>query len=205
MPGRTSRPSRGTASRASRSSCARSPRRGASGATTSSARPSGSTARCARPRARGRRREPLTSALLAEAAGGIAAHVRAGVRRIRARAEVPRGLDARVPAASGRRARAGDRHGDARRHGGGRLLRRGRRRLPPLLGRRPLARAALREDALRQRAPRVDIPPRLGRLPGARATARSSRRRSATCSASSRCPGAGSRRRTTPTPTVSKA
>ncbi len=35
--------------------------------------------------------------------------------------------------------------------------------LPPLLGGRPLARAALREDALRQRRPRLDVPARVGR------------------------------------------
>ena len=44
---------------------------------------------------------------------------------------------------------------DARRDGGRRDVRPARRRLPPLLGRRPLARAALREDALRQRAARA--------------------------------------------------
>ena len=42
-------------------------------------------------------------------------------------------------------------------------VRPGRRRLPPLLGRRPLARAALREDALRQRAARARVPARLAR------------------------------------------
>ena len=52
---------------------------------------------------------------------------------------------------------------DARRHGGGRDVRPRRRRLPPLLGRRPLARAAFREDALRQRAPRRRVPACLGR------------------------------------------
>ena len=59
----------------------------------------------------------------------------------------------------------GARHGaaHARRDGGGRPLRRRGRGLPPLLGRRPLARAALREDAVRQRATRLDVPPRLGR------------------------------------------
>ena len=45
----------------------------------------------------------------------------------------------------------------------GRHVRRRRRGLPSLLGRRPLARPALREDALRQRAARVGVPPRLGR------------------------------------------
>ena len=44
-----------------------------------------------------------------------------------------------------------------------RHVRPGRRRLPPLLRRRPLARAALREDALRQRAARLGVPARVGR------------------------------------------
>ena len=46
---------------------------------------------------------------------------------------------------------------------GRRHVRRRRRRLPPLLGGRPLARPALREDALRQRRARLDLPARLGR------------------------------------------
>ncbi len=89
--------------------------------------------------------------------------VRAGVRRLRARPQVPRGVDARAPPPPRRRGVARDGHGDARRHGGGRLLRRRRRRLSPLLRGRPLARPALREDALRQRRPRLDVPARLGR------------------------------------------
>ena len=80
---------------------------------------------------------------------------------------------------------------DARRDGGGRHVRRRRRRLPPLLGRRALARAALREDALRQRAARPVVPARLGRDGRASATARSSRRRSTTCCASSLLRGGG--------------
>ena len=56
-----------------------------------------------------------------------------------------------------------DGDGDARRDGGRRHVRPRRRRLPPLLGRPRVARAALREDALRQRAARRRVPPRLGR------------------------------------------
>ena len=71
----------------------------------------------------------------------------------------------------------------ARRHGRRRHLRPRRRRLRPLLGGRPVAGPALREDALRQRAPHPPVPPRLaahgrgaaprgrdadGRVPGAR-------------------------------------
>ena len=58
-----------------------------------------------------------------------------------------------------RRARGGPHL--ARRHGRGRHLRPPRRRLRPLLHRRPLARAALREDALRQRAADPGVHPRL--------------------------------------------
>ena len=90
-----------------------------------------------------------------------------------------------------RRARARDGRPDARRDGRGRDVRPRRRRLPPLLGRRPLARAALREDALRQRAARARVPARLARAPARSATARSSRRPSATCCASSSCPSGG--------------
>ena len=66
----------------------------------------------------------------------------------------------------------------ARRDGRGRHLRPGRRRLPPLLDRRPLARAALREDALRPGAARRARTCTRGWSPATRATARSSRRRS---------------------------
>ena len=89
-----------------------------------------------------------------------APRLRPGARRLRRRAEVPARLRARAPPAA-RRARS--RHGHARRDGGRRHVRPRRRRLPPLLGRRRLARAALREDALRQRAPRPRVPPRVGR------------------------------------------
>ncbi len=65
----------------------------------------------------------------------------------------------------------GDR--DAGRDGARRHVRPRRRRLPSLLRRRALAGAALREDALRQRAPRPRVPARLARhregpLPGDR-------------------------------------
>ena len=54
-------------------------------------------------------------------------------------------------------------HAHARRDGRRGHVRPGRRRLPPLLGRRALARPALREDALRQRAPRPRVPARVAR------------------------------------------
>ena len=103
--------------------------------------------------------EPLTDAVLEEAVRGLALAVRPGVGRLRARAEVPARLRARVPPAP-RRARPGDE--DARRDGARRHVRRRGRRLPPLLRRRALARPALREDALRQRAARARVSPRLG-------------------------------------------
>ena len=86
--------------------------------------------------------------------------VRPGVGRLRASAEVPAALGARAAAAA-RRDGAG--RADARRDGSRRYVRPRRGRFPPLLRRRPLARAALREDALRQRAPRPGLPPRVAR------------------------------------------
>ena len=71
---------------------------------------------------------------------------------------------------NGSDARARDGGEDARRDGGRRDLRPARRRLPSLRRRRDLARAALREDALRQRAARQRLPPRLRSSPARRAT-----------------------------------
>ena len=85
---------------------------------------------------------------------------RPGVGRLRARAEVPAGVGAGAVAAARRRRACGE---DARRDGGRRHVRPRRWRLPSLLGRRALARAALREDALRQRAARSGVPARLAR------------------------------------------
>ncbi len=110
----------------------------------------------------GRREAPVERAVDRDdpVRGGARARppLRPGLRRLRLGAEVPARVGARVAAAP-RRARHG--HGDARRHGRGRNVRPRRRRLSPLLGRRPLARPALREDALRQRAARSRLPPRL--------------------------------------------
>ena len=63
--------------------------------------------------------------------------------------------------ATGRRAPARDGHAHARRDDARRHLRPARRRLPPLRDGRALAGAALREDALRQRAARPALPARL--------------------------------------------
>ena len=118
----------------------------------------------------GRRRPPLErAAALARAASACAARwsgpragraVRSPVGRIRPRAEVPARLGARVPRPA-RRAGHGDQ--DARRDGRGRDVRPRRRRLPPLLGGRAVARPSLREDALRQRAPRPRLSACVGR------------------------------------------
>ena len=92
--------------------------------------------------------------------------VRPGARRVRRRSEVPAVRDARAPASPPRgleRPRsARDGPADPRPDGRGRHLRPARRRLPPLRSRHDLARAALREDALRQRTPRLRVPPRVG-------------------------------------------
>ena len=89
--------------------------------------------------------------------------LRAGLRRLRDRAEVPARLRDRAPPAPRRRRGARDGATDARRDGRRRPVRRRRRRLPPLLGRRALGRSALREDALRQRAVDLRVPPCVGR------------------------------------------
>ena len=86
--------------------------------------------------------------------------VRRRARRLRRRAEVPAADDARVrPAMRGARlgARGDDRHDHARSHGRRRDLRPPRRRVRALLDGRVVARAALREDALRQRAARAAV------------------------------------------------
>ena len=82
---------------------------------------------------------------------GLRASFDRGVGGVRARAEVPAALRARAPAPA-RRDGAGERTLD--RDGGRRHVRPRRRRLSPLLRGRALARPALREDALRQRAAR---------------------------------------------------
>ncbi len=84
-----------------------------------------------------------------------AAVVRSRMGRLRGRAEVPAADDARVPAAvpgSWVGGRGRDAGRDARPHGARRDLRPRRRWVPSVLDGRAMARAALREDALRQRA-----------------------------------------------------
>ena len=97
--------------------------------------------------------------------------LRRAQRRLRRRAEVPAGLGDRVPAAaraSATMALATLHAMAARRH-----PRPARRRLRPLQRRRHLDGAALREDALRQRAARARLPARLAGLGRASGCARS--------------------------------
>ena len=85
-------------------------------------------------------------------------HLRFAPRRLRRRAQIPARLGAPFPAAL---LRAHEEPGSSR-HGAAHAARNGQRRhersagrrLPPLLGGRPLVRAALREDALRSGADR---------------------------------------------------
>ena len=114
--------------------------------------------------------------VLAIAVERIRCAVRPAVRRLRRRAEVPAGDDADVPALpSGARPGARDArddHGVARRHGRRRDVRPGRRWVPPVLGRRVLARAPLREDALRPGAAPTGVPARMADHPRAAVSAR---------------------------------
>ena len=152
--------------------CAASPTRGASGATTSRRRPSALVeARSRRGAARGRRRSRSTASLLD--AGRARARARRSSRPSAASARAPK-----FPPASalefllrrgGAEALAMARRTLDGMAAGGHVRPR-RRRLPPLLGRRPLARAALREDALRQRAARLRLPARAGSSPARSAT-----------------------------------
>ncbi len=87
---------------------------------------------------------------------GPGPHLRPGRGRVRRRPQVPALAGPRVPAAPAvaaarRHQRARDGGADAQRDGRRRHPRPGRRGLPPVQRRRPLAGAALREDALRQR------------------------------------------------------
>ena len=114
------------------------------------------------------RRRPTCDAGRRRAAGGV----RRRVGRVRRRAEVPAADGARrrsrAAARPRRRSSARRPHHHARRHGGRRHLRPPRRRLRPLLGRRRVARAALREDALRPRAARSGSTSTPGRSPASR-------------------------------------
>jgi hypothetical protein len=93
--------------------------------------------------------------------------IRRPPRRVRRRPQVPPGHDARLPVALPRpyRPRPSSGHGrrHSRRHGRRRHVRPGGRRVPPLLGGRLLARAPLREDALRPGQSAAGLPPRPSR------------------------------------------
>ena len=144
--------------------------------------------------------EPITRALVRDAVDACAGTMTASTAASGGRRNSP-GIGDRV-AARARRARdvARRRSGDGAR----RDLRPGRRRLRALLGRRDLDRAALREDALRQRAAGARVPARLAGV-GRRALPRASaaRRSTGRCG---RCaaPRAASPRRSTPTPRASR-
>ena len=100
--------------------------------------------------------DPLTAELLDESERNLRDGFDAGMGRMGPGAEVPAGAGARVPARAG--ASRDDDPPHARPDGARRHVRPGRRRLPSLLRRRALARPALREDALRQRAACVRLP-----------------------------------------------
>jgi uncharacterized protein YyaL (SSP411 family) len=116
----------------------------------------------------GRAEEAVGPDLLERAANDARIEVRRRARRLRDAPQVPEHDAARgaAPARSrGRRhTRRGTREARPRRDAHGRHLRSARRWLPPLLDRREVARAALREDALRQRAPLASLRRRLPRI-----------------------------------------
>ena len=143
----------------------------------------------------------LSPDALEQSVAALAAVVRRRARRVGRRAEVPGFERDRVPAGA---RRAGDAAADAAPDGRGRHLRPDRRRVRALLGGRALARPALREDALRQRAPGARVP---ARVPGVRATGCSggcARRRSTGRCASCARTRVGLPRLWTPTPRASR-
>ena len=113
----------------------------------------------------GRRATLLTPAMLDAAYQGLRAEFDARYGGFGRAPEVPAADGVRLPppllapARRARRARMVRADPDA--HGARRHLRSARRRLPPLLGRRGLAGAPLREDALRPGAARPPLPPGL--------------------------------------------
>ena len=118
---------------------------------------------------------------------GFASSLRLAARRLRRRAEVPAAdpsccsccASTRAPAT--RAARDGRAH--AARDGARRHARPRRRRLSPLLGGRRVARAALREDALRPGAARARVSRGRAQARATRSTPGSPRTRCGTCSA----------------------
>ncbi len=152
--------------RATSSACsARSPPPGATSARRCCARAPPWSRRSAARRPSGGVTAPLTADLLDAAASQLAPGVRRDERRFRRRAEVPAAHEPAVPAPAPPAHRLGAQPGDRPAHlrgdGPRRHLRPARRRVRPLLGGRPLDRAALREDALRQRAAAARLHPAL--------------------------------------------
>ncbi len=116
------------------------------------------------------------------AAAGARGALRRRVGWLRRRAEVPLAGQPRLPAGAQRGRRgAPDAAHDARPHGARRAPGPSRGRLPSLLDGRGLARAALREDAVRQRGPGLALRRGLGRSRPARASSASRARRSTSC------------------------
>ena len=145
--------------------------------------------RAAASRWRRRRRRPTVPGVggaRADASQQFRERVRPAPRRLRRRAEVSAAVasccsccaSTRAPATP-HAARDGAAH--AARDGARRHARSHRRRLSSLLGRRRLARAALREDALRPGAARARVSSRPRRRPAIRSSPRWPRTRCATC------------------------
>ena len=123
------------------------------------------------PRRRRRRRCPAPERRDGRA-GGPRRALRPGVGRLRSRAQVPLAREPLLPPRPrGRRRGPRDAGDDARPDGARRPDGPAGRRLPPLLDRRGVARAALREDAVRQRRARAAL--RRGVRPRARRRASS--------------------------------
>ena len=125
--------------------------------------PAGPHAADVRRRAAGLRASDRRGHAARDAEGGE--RLRPQARRVRLAAQVPAADDLRVPAAAlpadrGLRSIAYGR-ADPTKNGNRRHIRPDRRRISPLFDRRVLARAALREDAVRQRPARSAIPARL--------------------------------------------
>ena len=143
--------------------------------------------------------------VLDEALRGSARRPRRPGRRVRTGAEVPAVDEPRRAAPVRLVHRRRRRSHLARRHGLGRHVGPPRRRLRPVLGRRHLARAPLREDALRPGAARAGLPARLAGHRQPAATARCSTSSWATCCATCATPTAASTRPRTPTARARRA
>ncbi len=129
----------------------------------------------------------LTVDLLDNAARTLAQVVRCDARRVWRRAEIsaPDGAAVAVAGLAAKSARPAVARGHihARQNGRGRNLRSARRRVSSLLGRRSLAGAAFRKDAVRQRAADIELPRRVPARRATRSTPGWRGRRATTCCA----------------------